>query len=231
MTASQYSTHETFIQAVRDLVVAQADLKPEDRQRLEHAKLIYGVGDGSYRGVTIYEAWENGVGTVDVVEIAATGEESWIQLAGTIVHELGHVLTGKGHGHDAAWRDLAKSLGFQIRPAAAGQVYRLAMFRPALRLEIQALAASLSDGSPTFSTLFGGALAPAPKAPRPCSAGVGAKGGTSRKAGTSNRQLKATCGCGHIIRGSRSTLEAIRFECQDCGEMVRIVEAEAEAAA
>jgi hypothetical protein len=49
------------------------------------------VGDGTYRGVTVFDAWENGVGRVDIVEIAATG-----QVAGTVIHELGHVLAGRG---------------------------------------------------------------------------------------------------------------------------------------
>ena len=52
------------------------------------------AGDGTYRGVTVFDAWENGIGRVDIVEVTATGQESWIQLAGMVLYELGHVLTG-----------------------------------------------------------------------------------------------------------------------------------------
>jgi hypothetical protein len=33
--------------------------------------------------VTVFDAWENGLGRVDIVEIAATGQESWIQWWGS----------------------------------------------------------------------------------------------------------------------------------------------------
>jgi hypothetical protein len=67
-------------------------------ERRAHTKLLYGVGDGTYRGVTVFDAWENGVGRVDIVEIATTGQESWVQLAGTVIHDPLTALTGRSGG-------------------------------------------------------------------------------------------------------------------------------------
>ena len=142
-----------------------------------HTKLLYGVGDGTYRGVTVFDAWENGVGRVDVVEVAATGQESWIQLAGTVIHELGHVLAGMAAGHSNQWKDAAVALGFRKRPAAAGQVYHLAMIDPAILHAVHDLARRIGDGRPEFRTH---AIPTLPTVPRPCSAGIGTKGGRSR---------------------------------------------------
>ena len=87
MKDHQPTTHERYLHAVRDVVVARAVerniITGEQGERLAHTKLLYGVGDGMYRCVTVFDAWENGVGRVDIVEIAAIGQESWIQLAGT----------------------------------------------------------------------------------------------------------------------------------------------------
>jgi hypothetical protein len=100
MTEHQATTHERYLHAVRDVVIARAldrgTITADDGARLTHTKLLYGVGDGTYRGVTVFGAWENGVGRVDIVEIAATGQESWIQLAGTVIHDLLTALGSSG---------------------------------------------------------------------------------------------------------------------------------------
>ena len=145
MTNQQPTTHERYLHAVRDVVIARATqrdaITAEHGNRLAHTKLLYGVGDGTYRGVTVFDAWQNGVGRVDIVEIADTGQESWIQLAGTVIHELGHVLAGMDAGHSNRWKDTAVALGFTVRPAAAGQVYRLAMIDSQIRHAVHDLAA------------------------------------------------------------------------------------------
>ncbi len=202
------TTHELFIHAVRDIVIAAARAKGEiDAElldRLAHAKLLYGIGDGSYRGVCHYGAWKNGVGNVDVVEIAASAQESWVQLAGTTIHELAHVLAGFGSGHGNAWKDAAVSLGFKTRPEAAGQVYRLAMFAPSIRHAVYALAARIGDGQPAFRTYGAGAAQGfgfgAFVKPRPCSAGVGTKGGKSRGAGSGSRLRLWECECERPVK-------------------------------
>jgi hypothetical protein len=92
MKDHQPTTHERYLHTVRDVVIARAlertTITEEQGERLTHTKLLYGVGDGTYRGVTVFDAWENGIGRVDIVEVAATGQESWVQLAGTVIHDL-----------------------------------------------------------------------------------------------------------------------------------------------
>src|SRR6266550_3644066 len=77
--------HEQFVNKIRSLI---ADRQPADiAERLRSVKLVYGCGDGSYRGICYYSAWKNGKpDRVDVVEIAASGEEHPVQLAGTTIH-------------------------------------------------------------------------------------------------------------------------------------------------
>jgi hypothetical protein len=98
MKNHQPTTHEIYLHAVRDVVVERAaergTVTAGQAERLAHTKLLYGVGDGTYRGVTVFDAWQNGVGRVDIVEVAATGQESWIQLCGTVIHDLLTALTG-----------------------------------------------------------------------------------------------------------------------------------------
>lgn len=222
------TTHERFIHAVRDIVIAyvraERTIADEtidgDLIRLAHAKLLYGIGDGSYRGVCHYSAWENGIGRVDVVEIAASAQESWVQLAGTTIHELAHVLTGFGAGHSADWKDAAVSLGFRIRPDAAGQIYRLAMFHPAIRHAVYELAARIGDGQPAFRThgsgLAGLAGLLATIKPRPCSAGVGTKGGKSRGAGSGSRLRLWECECERPVK-VRVASDDFKAHCDECG--------------
>ena len=219
MTAHTTTTHELFIHRVRDIVLAHARAEGiiDDAllTRLAHAKLLYGIGEAGVRGVCHYGAWQNGIGNVDVVEIAAITQESWVQLAGTTIHELAHVLAGFGHGHDTEWKDAAVSLGFRKRPDAAGQVYRLALFAPAIRHAIYTLAATIGDGSPAFRTygLTAGWLATVK--PRPCSAGVGTKGGKSRGTGSGSRLRLWECECERPVK-VRVASDDFRAHCDEC---------------
>ena len=191
MKDHQPTTHERYLHAVRDVVIARAldrrTITGEQGARLAHTKLLYGVGDGTYRGVTVFHAWENGVGRVDIVEVTATGQESWIQLAGTVIHETGHVLAGMAAGHSNRWKDAAVALGFTVRPAAAGQIYHLAMIDPTIRHAVHDLARRIGDGRPEFRA---DAIPTLPTKPRPCSAGIGTKGGRSRGKGSGSRMRR-----------------------------------------
>ncbi|HTE67057.1 MAG TPA: hypothetical protein VK736_12480 [Candidatus Binatia bacterium] len=212
------TTHERFLQLVRDAVIAHAEaagtITAEQAERARHAKLLYGVGNGSYRGICHYNTWENGVGTVDVVEVAATAQESWIQLAGTTLHELAHVIAGWNAGHGAAWKDAAVALGFKLRPEAAGQIYRLAMFAPQLRHAVYALAGEIGDGHPAFARF--GAGPGMFVIPKPCSAGYGTKGGTSRGKGSGSRQRLWECECERPVK-VRTASDDFKAHCDVCG--------------
>lgn len=211
MSKNITTTHEVFIHGVRDLVLQYADLKPEQAERLANTKLVYGVGNGRYRGITYYSAWTHQSQPVDIVEIAATAEESWVQLAGTTIHELAHVLGGHTAGHGTGWKDAAVELGFSKRPLAAGQVYCLAMIRPALRIAIARLAASLADGSPAFGLHIPGLSV---GTVRPCSAGRGVKGGKSTGSGSGRLRLWE-CECDRPVK-VRIASDDFQAHCDRC---------------
>ena len=210
------TTTETYIAAVRDLVIAQAgaagDITAEQAEQLQHAKLLYGVGRHGYRGICHFEAWDNHIGKVAVVEIAASAQESAVQLAGTVVHELAHVLAGYEAAHGKEWKDTAKLLGFRIRPAAAGQVYSLAMFQPRLRHAIAEAAARITDGKPGF------AAAGLVVRPKPCSTGVGAKGGKSRGTGSGSRLRLYECECDKPVK-VRVASDSFAATCEHCSAL------------
>lgn len=199
-------THEEFIHAVRDIIAERAE--PEIAERLRRIKLAYGFGRPGLRGVTIYSRWANGHGPEDpdpFVEICAAGEESVVQLAGTTVHELGHVVAGWNAGHGKGWKDACDTLGLR-RVKAAGTEYAWSMFAPWLREAINALGVP-TDGAP----LNGIAMMKIGKRRTkvgPCTAGQGTRGGKSRGTGSGSRMRKYVAGCGQIIRAATDGLDA-----------------------
>ena len=211
-------THEEFVHAVRTAAVrwalARGSIDELEAARLLACKLVYGVGDGRYRGVCHYSAWQHQDGSVEVVEIAATGEESLIQVAGTTLHELGHVLAGMGVGHGAGWKRACERLGLR-RAVAAGQRYLLAAIAPEIRTEIVALIAGLVDGRPAFLAAISPVrVAPAAKA---CPAGVGVRGGRSRGAGSGSRLRLWMCECDKPVK-VRLASDDFRATCDLCGK-------------
>lgn len=202
-------THEQYIQAVREIAVKR--LNEEERAAVMDAKLVYGAGSKATRGVTYFGCWKNGHDHA-FAEICAFGEDSPIQVAGTTLHELAHVLAGMGHGHGKGWLEACERLGLSF-VRAAGTRYSLACFAPDIREAIAALPKP-TDGSPQP---FGG-VGPNGKAInfklRPCSAGIGTKGGKSRGAGSGSRLRKFTCDCGVIARVGRDEFDAT---CNKCG--------------
>lgn len=215
-------THEEYLQRTRDAVIACADLTAEETARLRHTKLVYGVGNGSYRGVCVYEAWENGVGKVDVIEVAATAEESWVQLAGTTAHELAHVLAGHAAGHGPEWKRMCAKLGLRLA-MGNGQAYRLAQFSPRLRECVYTLAKDIDDGSPAFRT-SGMVLT---VTPRPCSAGIGTRGGKSRGKGSGSRLRLWECECNPVVK-VRVASDDFQATCGRCGREFHRVQTSAD---
>lgn len=218
MNTNGTGSHEAFLQATRATIVeaaqARETITEDEAFKLAHTKLVYGIGNGSYRGVCHYDAWENGVGRVDVIEVAATAEESWIQLAGTTAHELGHVLAGFGAGHGKEWKAAVERLGLR-RPVAAGQQYRLAQLDPTVRERVYTTAQTMDDGRPEFKT-FGlgvGLL----MVPRPCSAGIGTRGGSSRGKGSGSRMRLWECECDKPVK-VRVASDDFQATCDRCGE-------------
>jgi len=202
-------THEQFVQRVRSNAVARLTARgdTEGAERLASAKLVYGKGVTGLRGITCYNAWDNGKAGDDFIEVCAQGEESPTQLAGTTIHELGHCLAGPGTGHGPKWKEACETLGLR-RPRAQGHQYLMAGFDPAMRAQIARLAKPL-DGNPAFRGIDGFLFKL-----RPCSMGYGTRGGTSRGKGSGSRLRKWVCGCGVIARVSSDDFQAT---CKRCG--------------
>lgn len=206
-------THEQYINAVRAIVVARI---PEvaDREKLMAVKLTYGAHE-RVRGVTYFNQWtHHGKDEcVDFACISAMGQESIVQLAGTTIHELGHVLAGAGHGHDGEWHDACYRLGLR-NIKAAGTRYLWANFMPDIRERIVALGVP-SDGKPQFLNGLltrkgtGGAVGRMLPGGLPgCTHGVGSRGGKSRGVGSGSRMLKVVCSdSGYTVRVARSWLD------------------------
>jgi hypothetical protein len=205
-------THEAFVHAVRVIAVDRiAD--PETRERLLGAKLVYGTGDGRYRGICYYRSWRNGA-EHDLIEVAATGEESPVQLAGTTIHETAHVLAGPGAGHGAEWRAACRALGLS-HAEAAGQAYAPEHFAPDIWPAIAAVPVP-TDGVPTFASrgMRPAVGLPVAPAPRPCPLGIGTRGGRSRGIGSGSRLRLWMCACGVKVRVAS---DDFRAECRRCG--------------
>lgn len=221
-TTTTVTTHEAYIQEVRRVAVASAlargTLTQDEATKLLHTKLVYGIGQRQVRGVCHYGTWRNGIGTVDTVEVAAAAQENWVQLTGTTLHELGHVLAGHAAGHGNAWKDACVRLGFTKRPEAAGQRYVLALLRADLRHAASALAQQVADGMPAFgggadawlAVLLGGLTG------RPCSAGQGTRGGTSRGTGSGSRLRLWECECPRPVK-VRVASDDFQAHCDACG--------------
>lgn len=211
----KHISHESFIQEVRKAASSFTWLTEEEKAKLARTKLVYGIGERGLRGVTHYGKWQN-VGckdcpTVDLAEVTAMGEESPTQLAGTTIHELGHVLAGWGSGHGPEWKAACKRLGLR-HVKAAGTRYILANFQPVIRELISGMGEP-HDGKPLFTDGLTGLL---PSGTRGvCTQGIGTRGGKSRGLGSGSRMVKVSCpagacnaeGASYIARVSRMWLE------------------------
>lgn len=203
-------THEAFVHAVR-AIVAKRIADVAQRERILGAKLVYGGGPQGVRGVCYFGAWENG-SQHDFLEIAALGEESFVQLVGTTVHELAHCLAGPLAGHGKAWKEAAAQLGLTVT-SAAGQAYCPEHFDAPVWAAVEALPHP-SDGTPTFRSGHGAA----PRAPKPCPLGVGTRGGKSRGTGSGSRLRLWVCACpeGTPGRKVRVASDAWDATCNRC---------------
>jgi hypothetical protein len=183
-------THEQFCHAVREIAVGRIQNDVVTSNLLLGAKLTYGAGSGSYRGVCHYNAWHAAGQATAFIEIAATGEESAIQLAGTTIHETAHVLAGPGAGHGAEWKAACARLGL-VNVKAAGQEYHPENFTPDIWPAIVALGEP-GDGKPQFwgrGAIVTGGHGRTHGGPGACPAGRGVRGGKSQGPGSGRLRL------------------------------------------
>ena len=208
------TTHLNYIKQVAAL--ATALLEPDDRGKID-AQISYSMGRPGLRGVTYYGTWKNGgENPVPFVEVCAAGEQNDIQLAGTTIHELAHVLAGFGSGHGKDWKAACRTLGLRCA-LAAGNVYSMAQFAPGLRQDIAALI-SPTDGRPVGMI---GRNAIAGARAKPCPMGTGTRGGKSRGIGSGSRLRRYICECTPpvIVRVSRDDFAA---HCDHCTESFHV---------
>lgn len=207
-------THQEYIERVAELALSQ--LPANEREQCQ-AHLTYGAGKRGLRGVTYYGAWQNGSDEpIPFVEICAFGEENPIQLAGTTIHELGHVLAGFGAGHGKGWKQACEKLGLH-GCKAVGNHYTLDQFEPSLREKIERLT-SPTDGMPIGARENGAA-----NGSKPCPMGIGTKGGKSRGKGSGSRLRKWVCECPKpvIVRVSSDDFKA---HCDHCNQAFKQAE-------
>lgn len=174
--------------------------------KLNKVKVVYGIGhQQGLRGVTYFNKWKNGEDQVDLVEVCAFGQSDWTQVAGTTIHELAHVIAGPMAGHGKEWKDACKELGLRV-PKAVGHTYRLSGFEPKIRQAITATALP-TDGTPMSIASQLGILGMLPKE-KPCSVGIGTRGGTSRGIGSGSRLKKCECpDCGYTVRVTQKWID------------------------
>jgi len=201
-------THEQYVQAVAAIVTEAA--KAEDAEKLRPIKLVFGAGQTGRRGVTYYNRWNSKPDTfAPFVEVCAFGKESDIQLAGTTIHELGHVVAGWDAGHGKGWHEACDRLGLR-HCHAAGHQYRWADFHPDLRLKLAALPKP-DDGAP-IAPLNRAGLGIAFK---PCPAGIGTRGGKSRGVGSGSRLRLFECECLPPVK-ARVSRDEFKATCDCC---------------
>lgn len=201
-------THEEYIHEVRKIALLGAT--PDEREKLNAAKLVYGLGTGAYRGRCSHGTWTEAKTNERhaIVEIAASAEESPLQLAGTTLHELGHVLAPGGH--HAAWRRTCERLGL-CNVKATGQVYDADAFAPAVFAAITRLSVPI-DGIPAFCNASGSVQRPPS---RSCTSGIGTRGGTSRGVGSGSRLRLFVCACNPPVK-ARVSHDAFHATCEIC---------------
>lgn len=206
-------THEAYIHAVRE--IAAARIPKAERAPLYSIKLVYGSGRIGTRGTTFFGCWKNGHPTDahPFVEVCAFGEESPVQVAGTTIHELAHVLAGPGAGHGPDWHAACARLGL-CKVQAAGTDYAEGCFDAEVWKAISALPKP-EDGRPTGATGLSGAAVGLPMQLklRPCGAGIGTRGGKSHGIGSGSRLRKFACPCGVIARVARDDFMAVCTLC------------------
>lgn len=211
-------THEHFIARVAELAIARLpDAKP-----FAGMKLTYGMGaDGAY-GITYFKRWKAGDEPTAFVEIGARHQQDWVQVAGTVIHELGHVLAGWEAAHGRDWKAACEQLG--LRKARAAGANSLVNFDSALRFALAALEKP-TDGAPVCPI-----LSPRTGKPitlKPCTGGFGTKGGKSRGIGSGSRLLLFQCegSEGHAPTKVRASLGA-NFDatCNHCRTRFALVQ-------
>ncbi len=210
-------THEAYIAQIAELAARR--LNVAESSLIAQIKLVYGAGNAGLRGVTYYNRWAGvgGSNPAPFVEVCAFGQESALQIAGTTIHELGHVLE-HGAGHSEVWKAACERLGLR-RVMAAGTAYKWSMFEASLRTAICALPKP-DDGEPV-SYLSGIPGIPLGSL-KPCQQGTGTRGGKSRGKGSGSRSRLYHCECDPPVK-LRAASVTLACHCDHCAGAFALV--------
>ena len=200
MLARTVITHEDYLAAVAAAVCEQF---PATAAALSAVHLAFGSGPRRRSLSSWHRAWYGGEATdpLPLVEIAAIGGLAPAETCHVVLHELAHVLA-PGTGHGKEWRYAARQVGL-LHPRAQPDPGELADWRaiaPALQSRLQAIPQPTEPAPAEFYADWHR---------RPCGAGYGTRGGTSRGEGAGSRYLKVVCqhpGCGYQVRVTRKWL-------------------------
>lgn len=198
---------------------AIARLPEADRAVFAGMKLTYGYGLPGVRGITYYGRWK-GQGRSDpsaFVEIGAGCQEDWVQVAGTTIHELAHVLAGWSAGHGKNWKDACARLGLR-RVHAAGTAYKLANFAADVRFALAGMQKP-DEGEPVCQLPVG---RNGQRTLKPCTAGRGTKGGKSFGQGSGSRLRLFECECLPPVK-VRVARDEFRATCDCCSSPFHLV--------
>jgi hypothetical protein len=210
-------THEMFIHRVAE--IACSKLSTTDASICGNIKLAYGAGPDGTRGVTYYNQWGKADTQAPFVAINALHQESLVQLAGTTIHELGHVLAGWEAGHGPDWKAACEKLGLR-RIKAARTEYIWSMFDKDIRTLITQLPKP-TDGEP-ISLWYGLKVGKRKSGPKPCTAAIGVRGGTSRGVGSGSRLRLFECKCDEVglrVKKVRIASDEFNCTCNDCNNL------------
>jgi hypothetical protein len=208
-------THESFINRIREVVLnnAKDNLSKTQIEIIKSVKLCYGGTDGNIRGITVFDNWQKGKDSAPLICINPICQSSYIQIFGTVIHELSHAIIPFEHGHDKVWKEACGLLGL-VDAKAAGQDYQQSCIEPSLFKKLNKIAKP-TDGLPNNKPRLNAKTNKF--TPAPCSHGQGSRGGKSRGKGSGSRMKKYICICEPpiIIRHAGDDLDC---RCNVCKE-------------
>jgi hypothetical protein len=193
---TEHATREAWLIAAAELLTEPLNAAGEE---VPPFRVSVGFpGGSSNRKKTIGQCWPTTSAADGIAQIFISpirGEESTVDVLGTLLHEMVHAVDDCSSGHRGEFARIAKAVGFNGKLTQSGNRTE----------ELNTLLAEVGEQ-----------VGPFPHA----AISQGARGSEEPKAQT-NRQLKIECGdCGYTARTTRKWLDVGTPTCPCGGEMV-----------